>query len=108
MSRILVVIFAMIVGIGFAAGFRELVSRVGRDEPTQSVFKMSKAEYADLAVKNCVEGGIPEYYCRCFYEGLLETNTVDQVLKFDATAMADPEGFEYTPEQLSLAANCLR
>lgn len=97
---ILLVLF--VVGI-----LANLVSTVvDRNERPKSVFNMSKQEYEDNAVKNCSKDN-PEAYCRCFYSGLLENHTTQEVLRMDADTLTKGEDYEYTDEQIQLAARCI-
>lgn len=99
-ATVLIMVFAQ----ALAFGLTLLVERNVREVESDSVFTMSKAEYVEHAVDNC----LPEEksYCRCFYTEILESHTVREVLKMDADVYANPN-YEYTDEQLMLAAKCI-
>lgn len=75
-------------------------------QENRSVFQYSKTEYVDNATKNCVRDGTPEATCRCFYNKFLETHTVQETLKFDTEASANPD-FQLTQEQMGMFSQCI-
>lgn len=104
-KRILAVVGIILVSVAI----RGTVSYIGRTNAAQekSVFQYSKAEYIDQATIGCSKDGTPESVCRCFYQKFLENHTVQETLKFDAEATANPDGFEFTQEQASIFAGCM-
>jgi hypothetical protein len=99
------VLVCVIILVAAVVGFT--VSRQSSGVDT-SVFSMTKAEYGDLATANCTKSGHPESFCRCFYAGLLKTNSVQQTFEYDAAVAANPEAYEFTTEQYSLISECAK
>jgi len=97
--RLLVLTGVLALAIALAVGF------VTEEQPQEV---SNKAAYLAQVTKNCEAQGLDASICRCFYGGMLERNTVEEVFRFDLGAMADPSGYQYTEEQKLILSECLR
>lgn len=107
MSKLKLILIGVFVWVAIVTIPKAIIHFVASNEPNPSVFEMSKDEYVDRAVVNCVKDGQPADVCECFYTNYLKKHSVRETLQFDTAASADPEGYEYTQEQLGLLAKCL-
>ena len=108
MSTFKSVMTAVVVFLALNLATKGILTYMNRNDTpeTKSLSQMTKKDYVDEAVKNCAVDENSESFCRCFYVGLLNNYSIDEVYEFDLQASLNAD-YQYTEEQINIAARCI-